>query len=272
MVALKSITDTDLKKSFENGELQLYYQPQVDVSDTPVIVAYEALARWPQKDRSYIPPDIFIAMAERTGLILEIDSWAIETVCTQLASMQSDPHTQGMRIAANVSTQKFRDQHFARLVSDILTKTAVDPACLTIEISERAVLDQGETTHCNIHALHEMGVSLSLDDFGMGYSSLFHLKTLPIDEIKIDRGFISGLPDDARDAVIVSSVIDIAKGLGIRFIAEGVELPCQAEWLRSKGCLINQGFLYGRPAPKLRSSNQGAITGYEAEGRRVRNR
>jgi EAL domain-containing protein (putative c-di-GMP-specific phosphodiesterase class I) len=153
-------------------------------------------------------------------------------------------------MSANVSTQQVGQTDFARSVSDILSRTGIDPARLTLEITEQYVLEQRETTLGNIHALREMGISLALDDFGTGYSSLFHLRGLPIQEIKLDRSFISGSPHRHRDTAIVNATIDLAADLKLRVVAEGVELARQAEWLRMKGFASIQGFLYGRPAAR----------------------
>ncbi|WP_296762296.1 EAL domain-containing protein [Sediminimonas sp.] len=242
----------DLTRAFENGDLLLHYQPQVDVSRRwPKIVGYEALSRWPQPDGSFVPPDRFIPVAEDCGLALILDTWVIDTVCKELARVKATGASRRLGMAANVSPQQFGQRHFAQSVDDILTRTGVDPTCLTLEITERAVLDENETTLKNIYALREIGVSLALDDFGTGYSSLFHLRTLPIQEVKLDRSFVSGLPHRHRDAAIMSAPINLASELSLRVVAEGVELAQQAEWLQMNGCSLIQGFLYGRPAARI---------------------
>lgn len=239
----------ELTRAFEDGDLLLHYQPQVDVSHTwPLVVGYEALTRWPSPDGSFIPPDLFIPVAEESGLIQSLDAWVIEAVCTELVRIKSTGGSRDLTISANVAARQFRKQCFANSVADILTRTSVNPACLTLEITERAVLDETEATLSNLHALREMGVSLALDDFGTGYSSLAHLKNLPIQEIKLDRSFVLDLPHRHRDAAIVRATIDLAAALDLRVVAEGVELACQSEWLRMNGCQVIQGFLYGRPA------------------------
>lgn len=240
----------DLTKAYEHGELVLHYQPQVNVSRRwPQIVGYEALVRWPQPDGGMISPDHFIPMAEECGVILAFDIWVIESVCTELAKIKSDGTRPGLSMSANVSPQQFRQPCFAQSVANILSKTGADPASLTLEITERAMLVEDEITLRNTNALNEIGVSLSLDDFGTGYSSLFYLKAMPIQEVKLDRSFICGLPHRPRDAAIVSATINLAAELGLRVVAEGVELAEQATWLREKGCQTIQGFLYGGPAP-----------------------
>lgn len=244
-----TVQTSDLTSAFENGDLLLHYQPKVNVSGRwPEIVGYEALARWPLAGGGFIPPDQFIPLAEECGLVLSLDIWVIETVCQELAHLQAGGARSGLSMSANVSPQQFRQPHFAQSVADILTHTGIAPSDLTLEITERAVLDENETTGRNILALSEIGVSLSLDDFGTGYSSLFYLRDLPLKEIKLDRSFISGLPHRRQDAAIVSATINLAAELELRVVAEGVELPEQAAWLRFKGCQTVQGFLYGRPA------------------------
>lgn len=242
---------SDLTRAFENGNLLLHYQPQVNVSRRwPQIVGYEALARWPVAEGGFIPPDRFIPLAEECGLVLSLDIWVIETVCLELARLQAGDAPCGVNMSANVSPQQFRQPHFAQSVADILTWTGADPARLTLEITERAVLSDDETTLSNTYALNEIGVALSIDDFGTGYSSLFYLRALPIQEVKLDRCFISGLPHRHRDAAIVSATINLAAELGLRVVAEGVELAKQAAWLRHQGCQTVQGFLYGAAAAR----------------------
>ena len=247
----KTHESADLVRAFENGDMHLYYQPKVDVlRPWPVIIGYEALSRWLLPDGRFVMPDDFIPVAEECGLVTALDSWVIGAVCEELARSSLDNGARRVGMAANVSAKQFGERAFAQSVGDILTRTGVDPAGLTLEITERAVLDEDETTLGNIHALREMGVSLSLDDFGTGYSSLFHLSSLPIQEIKLDRRFVSGVPHRHRDGAILAATINLALDLGLRVVAEGVELAQQAEWLRSHGCQSIQGFLYGRPAPR----------------------
>ncbi len=254
-----------LTRAFENGELVLHYQPQVDVSRRwPMITGYEALARWPGPNGSFTPPTDFLPIAEGCGLMPALDMWVIETACQELAHMNSERNARRISVSANISAQHFKRPDLARSLNDILTRAGVDPKELTIEITERAVLDQDDATFRNFHALREIGVSLALDDFGTGYSSLLHLKSLPIQEIKLDRSFVFGLPDHSRDAMIASAMIELAIGLNLRVVAEGVELALQAEWLLEKGCTRHQGFLYGRPAPPRHDCTLPRPAGLEA--------
>lgn len=237
-----------LTRAFENGDLLLHYQPQVDVSQPwPMITGYEALSRWPLPDGRLVPPDRFIPVAEACGLLTVFDLWVIDSVCQELAKLGKADDSRHITMAANVSPQQLGAAQFARSVSDILTRTGIDPSCLKLEITERTFLPENEMTFHNIHALREMGILLSLDDFGTGFSSLFHLRTLPIQEIKLDRSFIAELPLRQRDVAIVKATIDLATGLGLGVVAEGVELARQADWLRMNGCPLIQGFLFGRP-------------------------
>lgn len=239
----------DLTRAFEDGILLLHYQPQVDVAQRwPRIVGYEALARWTRPDSTIVPPEVFIPVAEACGLVTALDLWVIETACAELARMKATGGAGRVGMSANVSTQQFAQPRFAGSVAAILSRTGVDPACLTLEITERAVLNADRTALANIHALREMGVSLALDDFGTGHSSLLQLSALPVQEIKMDRGFLVDLPDRPKDVAILRATIGLASGLGLRVVAEGVERAQQAAWLRANGCHLIQGFLYGRPS------------------------
>jgi EAL domain-containing protein (putative c-di-GMP-specific phosphodiesterase class I) len=250
-MAAMPVQAADLTRAFENGDLLLHYQPQVNAAQRwPRILGYEALSRWPMSDGSFVPPDRFIPVAEECGLVEALDAWVVASVCEELARMKATDAKRRLGMSANVSTSQFGRRGFAKSVSDILTRTGADPALLTLEITERAVLEQDKATIESIHAFREMGVSLSLDDFGTGHSSLMNLRTLPLQEIKLDRSFVSGLPHRHRDAVIVSATIGLASALGLRVVAEGVELASQADWLRANGCQTIQGFLYGRPAAR----------------------
>lgn len=252
-IALPStiVRRSELTKAFENRELLLHYQPQVNISGRwPEIVGYEALARWPAAGDEFVSPDLFIPVAEESGLARYLDVWVIETVCRELGRLSANGARSRLTMSANVSPQNFQQPQFARSVADIVTRTRADPARLTLEITERAVLNEDKTTMKNICALSEIGVSLSLDDFGTGYSSLCYLKDIPIQEVKLDRSFISGLPHRRRDAAIVKATINLAAELGLQVVAEGVELARQAECLRGMGCHTIQGFLYGRPAAR----------------------
>ncbi len=252
----RAIEVGDLARSFENGELLLHYQPQVDISQRwPKIVGYEALLRWPLMDGRFVPPDRFIHAAEQSGLVLSLDIWVIEAVCKELARINTSGAPRIIGMAANVSAQQFGRRYFAQSVADIVSRAGIDPSWLTLEITERAILEDSEITLENIYALRELGVSLSLDDFGTGYSSLFYLRSLPIQEVKLDRSFVRELPHRLRDAAIMRATIDLASELGLRVIAEGVEQACQASWLRLNGCRLIQGFLYGQPAARPDSAS-----------------
>jgi EAL domain-containing protein (putative c-di-GMP-specific phosphodiesterase class I) len=249
MTPSKPAAAETLAGALENDVLDLYYQPQVELSQRwPRIVGYEALARWQLPNGLFVPPDRFIPVAEECGLMTKLDIWVIEKVCRKLARMKQSGAPRCLTMSANVSAQQFGRPDFAQSVADILDRTGVDPACLTLEITERAVLDQTETTLRNLHALRELGVAISLDDFGTGYSSLFHLRTLPIQEVKLDKSFIAQLPQGRRETAIVSATINLATDLSLRVVAEGVETATQVEWLKKKGCHLVQGFLFGCPA------------------------
>ncbi|KAF6652524.1 EAL domain-containing protein [Enterobacteriaceae bacterium EKM102V] len=241
--------ENDLRSALANGELQLFYQPVVD-SRSGVIVSYEALMRWYHPVRGSVPPSVFIPLAEQTGLIHEMGAFALRRACAEVANWPDNE-----RIAVNLSPRQFREPGLAGIVSLALQQSGLAPHRLELEITESALLENPEDSHRVIHELKEMGVHIVLDDFGTGYSSLSYLRTRLFSKIKIDQSFISDLHTDAGAAAIVGAVLTLCRELGLEVVAEGVEKEEQAEWLRTSGCALLQGFLFGRPGPH-RKQNQ----------------
>jgi diguanylate cyclase (GGDEF)-like protein/PAS domain S-box-containing protein len=241
--------ENDLRSALANGELQLFYQPVVN-SSSGKTVSYEALMRWYHPVRGSVPPSVFIPLAEQTGLIHEMGTFALRRACAEVAGWPDSE-----RIAVNLSPCQFREPRLADIVRDALQQSGLEPHRLELEITESALFEHPEDSYRVIHELKEMGVHIVLDDFGTGYSSLSYLRTRLFSKIKIDRSFISDLTSDAGATAIVSAVLLLCRELGLEVVAEGVEKEEQAEWLRTSGCGLLQGFLFGRPGPH-RKQNQ----------------
>jgi EAL domain-containing protein (putative c-di-GMP-specific phosphodiesterase class I) len=196
-----------------------------------------------------ISPAEFIPVAESSGLIVDLGSWVIDTACWQLAQWALQPHTSQLELSVNVSPRQFLDQNFERLVAAALADSGADPSRLKLEITESVTVESIDETLSTMTALKALGISLSLDDFGTGYSSLSQLKRLPLDQLKIDQGFVRDLLEGETDATIVRTIIGLARNLGLEVIAEGVETWAQREFLEQHGCHAFQGYLFSRALP-----------------------
>ena len=195
-----------------------------------------------------VSPADFIPLAEDTGLILEIGAWALDEACTRLRDWsEAGPELAGLGISVNLSVKQLRSAGIVRTVADAVTRAGIDPARLTVEMTESMVADDRETVREVLTQLRKLGVRTAIDDFGTGYSSLSYLKYLPLDTLKIDQTFIEGLGSDPRDAAIVASTIAVSQALGLFTVAEGVETPMQLAALRALGCDAAQGFLFSEP-------------------------
>jgi diguanylate cyclase (GGDEF)-like protein len=234
-----------LRHAMDRDELSLNYQPFLDTA-TGAIVGAEALLRWNQPEEGNIPPVEFIPIAERTGLIRQIGMWVLRTATVQAMAWQAEGF-RPIRIAVNVSGYQIRAGDFVQAVAAVLEESQLSPHYLELEITESAIRAEDPTTHRTLGELRKMGVSLSLDDFGTGSSSLTHLRILPIERVKIDRSFVNGVLDNEDDASLTAAIIAMAHGLRRRVIGEGVETEGQAEFLTSKGCDELQGYLISRP-------------------------
>ncbi|MDA8092859.1 MAG: EAL domain-containing protein [Betaproteobacteria bacterium] len=239
--------ERELREAIGGRRFELHYQAQVDAAYRPI--GAEALIRWPHPTRGMLLPGEFIALAEETGLILPIGQWVIETACAQLKCWRHDALTRDLVLAVNVSAKQFRQAGFAEQVRAALACSGVDPRLLKLELTETMLLEDIEEAVATVVALKGLGVKLSLDDFGTGFSSLQYLKRLPLDEIKIDRMFVRDLAEGANDRAIVRAIVAMAQSLGLQVIAEGVETDIQRALLLQKGCTAQQGFLLGEPMP-----------------------
>ncbi|PKO47069.1 MAG: diguanylate cyclase [Betaproteobacteria bacterium HGW-Betaproteobacteria-22] len=239
--------ENDLRHALENNELILHYQPQFDAK-TSNMIGMEALIRWQHPQKGLIPPNRFIPIAEESGLIAEIGDWVLLTALQQLALWQA----QGLAIvpvAVNLSVVQFRQDTLYLSVSQALRTTKLAPDMLELEMTEGIAMEDSQRTIDVLNELDQLGVRLSIDDFGTGYSSLSYLKRFKIDKLKIDQSFIHDLRNNAEDAAIVIAIIGMAKSLGFKTIAEGVETQDQLTFLKQNGCDEIQGYFFSKPLP-----------------------
>ena len=233
----------DLRRAIPLQQLQLYFQPQLCLQ-TRALTGFEALVRWPHKDRGLIPPDQFIPLAEDMGLIIPLGEWVLREACRQ--AMTWPDH---ISVAVNVSPKQLLDrERLPRQIAAALASTGLAPQRLEIEITESALVREAEALHI-LTAVRAMGVSVSLDDFGTGYSSLSQLRRFPFDKLKIDRSFVRDIGDSTEAAAVVRAIAALGKSLGMTTIAEGVETPQQEAVCRADGCSVMQGYLVSRPVP-----------------------
>ena len=238
---------SDLRRALERHELRVFYQPVHDLS-TSRLIGVEALVRWEHPQRGLLAPGEFIPVAERTGLIAEIDAWVLEQACLQMKQWQSSGIHLSF-VAVNISSRLFTRPELYTLVSTVLTDTGLDPALLELEVTESAVMEDSHVALEQMHRLRALGLRLAIDDFGTGFSSLLRLKQLPVQKLKIDQGFVAGLPEDNDDAAIVRAVIALAQSMGLQVHAEGIEQVEQAQFLLDFNCDLGQGYWFGRPMP-----------------------
>ncbi len=229
------------------NKLQLHVQPQFDAGDR--IVCAELLLRWQRANGESCPPDDFIPLAEENGLIETLGAWVLHQACHQLAQWASDPVMRDVSLAVNVSAHQFTRPQFVPFMRRILQAHTAPAGRLILEITESALLGDLQIVSTRLHELRALGVRIALDDFGTGYSSLSYLSRLPIDELKIDRIFVTRLPQEPVDAAVAHMVIGMAHSLGLQVVAEGVETDAQRDWLLAQGCDLLQGYLLARPMP-----------------------
>ena len=237
--------EAGLREALRKQEFQLYYQMQVDYSGR--ILGAEVLIRWIHPEQGLISPVQFIPLAEETGLIIPIGTWVLESACRQLKAWEDNPLTRELQLAVNVSGRQFRQPDFVAQISETLDRTFINPQRLKLELTESIVLDNVADTIAKMQAIRQFGVSFSMDDFGTGYSSLAYLTRLPLKQLKIDQSFVRNIGINASDATIVQTIIGMADNLGMEVIAEGVETQEQRDFLERVGCMVYQGYLYGKP-------------------------
>jgi diguanylate cyclase (GGDEF)-like protein/PAS domain S-box-containing protein len=237
----------DLRTAWRDSHLKIEYQPQVGMDGR--MSGVEALLRWEHPSRGLVQPDQFIPTAEETSLIIPIGHWVLEAACAQLALWAQRTDRAHLSIAVNVSVRQFRHPGFIDEVMSCVRRAGVPPGKLKLELTESLLADNIDAAIAKMRNLKDMGVRLSVDDFGIGYSSLSYLKRLPIDELKIDRGFVRDILTDGNDAAIAGTIIGLCRNLGLEVIAEGVETEEQRQFLARQGCHRYQGYLFCRPLP-----------------------
>jgi EAL domain-containing protein (putative c-di-GMP-specific phosphodiesterase class I) len=237
--------EANLRRALANGDFRVYYQPLLAVPDgAPVGV--EALVRWLDPVRGLIPPDRFIPLTEDTGLILPLGEWVLRTACVQACAWNA-AGLPPIIMAVNLSGRQLQQRDLVERIAAILTETGLPPGQLKLELTESAVMGQGEQGPAVLQALKALGISLAIDDFGTGYSSLAYLKRFPVDELKIDRSFVRDIPADTNDMEIAAAIIAMAHKLKLKVVAEGVETEEQLAFLARQGCDAYQGYLVSRP-------------------------
>lgn len=243
--------DQALREALGRREFVLHYQPRMSAR-TGTVAAFEALLRWERPGLGTVPPDRFIPLAEETGLMIGIGEWVIREACRQLQAWHRRGLT-SLRVSVNLSAHQLERLDLPAVVEAALRESGIPPGGLELEITERDELPDGDAPRHVLRRLKELGVRLALDDFGAGYSSFKSLRELPVDVVKIDRSMIQGLPHDRQGARLAQLLIETAKWLGLRVVAEGVETKAQAEFLKRLGCDELQGFLYapGLPAREV---------------------
>jgi diguanylate cyclase (GGDEF)-like protein/PAS domain S-box-containing protein len=245
--------ESSLRDALAQQQFTLNYQLQVaaTANDGDRVTGCEALVRWRHPQRGMVSPAEFIPIAEETGLILPLGQWVLETACRQLTTWSLCPALAHLTVAVNVSARQFRQPQFVEQVLRVLELTGANPARLKLELTESMLVTNIEDVVTKVEALRAVGVGFSLDDFGTGYSSLSYLKRLPLDQLKIDQGFVRDILVDPNDAAISKMVVALAHSLGLSVIAEGVETQAQRDFLASQGCHTYQGYLFARPLPVL---------------------
>ena len=247
----------DLTAATAHEGFVLHYQPRVALR-SGVVTGAEALIRWPHRKRGLMAAGSFIPVAEEAGLITDIGAWVLRTACAAAIGWGGC-----VRIAVNVSARQLHDQELLRQIGESLEGSGLDPERLEIELSEAILMDDNLDTLLALSAIRDLGVGITLDDFGAGFASLSMLKRLPLEQIKLDRALVRTLPDDAEDVAIVQAIVDTGHALGLGVVAEGVETEAQRSLLVAMGCDQAQGYLFSQPLPeeqfRLRLGSQASL-------------
>jgi EAL domain-containing protein (putative c-di-GMP-specific phosphodiesterase class I) len=235
-----------LRQALQREEFRVVYQPKIDLA-TREVVGAEALIRWSHPKLGVVGPSRFVPVAEDSGMVAQIGDWMLRAVCRQIRQWQGEGFS--LPVAINISPRQFQQVDLAELVVSVLSEAQVPARLLEIELTESAVMQDAEASVVALERLKSFGVQISIDDFGTGYSSLSYLKRLPLDVLKIDQSFVRDISSDPNDAAIVRAIITLARSLGMKVIAEGVETEAQLAFLNAYGCQYAQGYMFGQPMP-----------------------
>jgi EAL domain-containing protein (putative c-di-GMP-specific phosphodiesterase class I) len=238
---------SEIREAIERGEFILHFQPRF-WTGTRKIHSAEALVRWEHPERGLIYPGDFIPLAEETGLITRIDRWVLQEACSKNRELQ-EATGRSLVFSINLSAKDFAQHNLIDIINRCIMDSGIAPALLEVEITETVIMEDVQRSIKTLERLKETGVTISVDDFGTGYSSLSYLKMFPIDLLKIDRSFVTGLPDDRNDMAVVEAIIAMGHALGMSVLAEGVETSEQFDFLARKGCDFMQGYYFARPVP-----------------------
>ncbi|WP_335872771.1 putative bifunctional diguanylate cyclase/phosphodiesterase [Bacillus sp. 2205SS5-2] len=239
--------EEDMRQALKNNEFELYYQPKFSTKSIQ-IVGFEALVRWVHPRKGIISPNHFIPLAEETGLIVPLGEYLLRQACFQMKAWEKEGIT-GLRVSVNVSSRQFHDEQFTNIVADVLEQTNLSPCALELEVTENTTMDNVYRAEKILNELNSMGVTISIDDFGVEYSSLSYLQKYSVDIIKIDRSFIDKVDEKSSNQAIVKAILAMAKHFQIEVVAEGVETEQQLQWLQQNQCDYVQGFYFSKPLP-----------------------
>ncbi|MCL4129556.1 UNVERIFIED_CONTAM: hypothetical protein GTU68_017352 [Idotea baltica] len=245
-IARRMELERELRQAIDANQLVLYYQPKIDLSNDKVMGA-EALIRWNHPVHGLVPPDTFIPLAEESGLINQVSDWVLKDACDQLQRWNKAGHN--LKVAVNVSSKDIQEEGFTEKLRQMIEQYNISPKMLELEITESTLMENPEELEGELNAMREMGLTLAIDDFGSGFSSLNYLKRLPVDVLKIDRMFIRDLDKDENDMAIVTGVVALATSMGLKTVAEGVETAEQYRLLQKLGCDTCQGYYFSKPVP-----------------------
>jgi diguanylate cyclase (GGDEF)-like protein len=240
--------ENDLRTAIRRSELILHFQPIVELR-TGAMVGVEALVRWQHPLKGLLGPDQFIPIAEESGTVGELGLWVLEEACSQILRWDSCEGGRGLDVAVNLSPRQLLDPALVNDVDSCLRRVGIDPARVTLEVTEGALLEDAEERIQQLHSLTKLGVTLAIDDFGTGYSSLSYLRRLPADILKIDRSFVAGIANEPQEWALASAIVRLAASVGKQTLAEGIERPEQLAHLLALGCRLGQGYLFSRPLP-----------------------
>jgi EAL domain-containing protein (putative c-di-GMP-specific phosphodiesterase class I) len=241
--------ETDLRRAIERQEFTVNYQPIISL-ETLTITGFEALVRWHHPERGLVSPGQFIPIAEETGLIVPLGLWVLQESCQQLAIWQQGPNSEtasALKMSVNLSVKQFTQPALIDQVDQFLDQLQLHSHCLTLEITESALMDNPEAASQVLESLRDRNIQLAIDDFGTGYSSLSYLHRFPVDILKVDRSFINRIEDQGNGLRIVEATLAMAQSLGMQVVAEGVETEAQATQLQQLGCEYAQGYLFSKP-------------------------